>query len=410
MESFTKQNLRNIQARFREKTGVDLGQSPVRPWGRTLAAAVVAVCCLVVSAFGVSRFSPLAGDDLALGAVYRGNGVVEVQVENRSDKVLEFQPRLRLMRWSTGEEVLPLSGEVTFSRTRFDPWAKGIIEVDLSGAYSVEALEEPLTDDHYYLVLTNDNFVFGQDWVCPVEFAEPILTPPKPVDPIPPSQAEPRLTAEILEELKPYFEGYTADPFRRREEAEEYLALCQKLLDREEGNLVPPVYPKELTVGEPEEPVIFDPGIPADQQLSLTGLHFTTMDGYGKMIGGAKGEGALELSALLPQRKGETGGAPVPLFYLFTYEKDGVQGPEVLAFVRGRLLTFAQLEPYKVYEDEQYLCYEVSELFYSGLRGHVESMVSQRSDIYFDEPVWERVQSIHSYYKENLGDLILRRS
>ena len=63
-------------------------------------------------------------------------------------------------------------------------------------------------------------------------------------------------------------------------------------------------------------------------------------------------------------------------------------------------MTFEQLERYKVYEDDQYACYEVTDLFYTDLRQHVESMIRQRSDIYFDEQVWERVENIYTYYKD----------
>ena len=64
------------------------------------------------------------------------------------------------------------------------------------------------------------------------------------------------------------------------------------------------------------------------------------------------------------------------------------------------------MEKYKIYEDEQYVCYDVSDLFYSDLRQYVESMVSQRSDVYFDEQVWERVQNIYTYYRDNMGPLL----
>ena len=45
-------------------------------------------------------------------------------------------------------------------------------------------------------------------------------------------------------------------------------------------------------------------------------------------------------------------------------------------------------------------------MFYSDLRQYVESMVSQRSDVYFDEQVWERVQNIYTYYRDNMGTLL----
>ena len=33
-------------------------------------------------------------------------------------------------------------------------------------------------------------------------------------------------------------------------------------------------------------------------------------------------------------------------------------------------------------------------------------MVSQRSDVYFDEQVLERVQNIYNYYRDNMGSLL----
>ena len=63
------------------------------------------------------------------------------------------------------------------------------------------------------------------------------------------------------------------------------------------------------------------------------------------------------------------------------------------------------MDAYKVYEDAQYACYEVTDLFYTDLRQYVESMVGQRSDMYFDEQIWSRVQNIYNYYtdKEELS-------
>ena len=171
--------------------------------------------------------------------------------------------------------------------------------------------------------------------------------------------------------------------------------------------IIPSVSPMELTVIESEQTPVFDTSVPMDMQLQLTGLHRRTTDGYDKKIGSSDMEQALVLSAYIPQHKGEIdGGADVPLIYVFTYEKSEITTPQDYAFIRGRFMTFEQMEQYKIYEDEQYICYDVSHLFYSELRPYVDSMVSQRSDVYFDEQVWERVQNIYSYYKENLGTLL----
>ncbi len=64
------------------------------------------------------------------------------------------------------------------------------------------------------------------------------------------------------------------------------------------------------------------------------------------------------------------------------------------------------MEQYRIYGDTRYVCYDVTDLFYSDLRSHVESMVSQRTDVYFDEQIWTRIQNIDAYYRENMGKLL----
>ena len=230
------------------------------------------------------------------------------------------------------------------------------------------------------------------------------------VVPIAPETADPGLVAEITEELRPYFETYTLDPAERNRLAAEYIMLCQELLGQVEGTIIPPVSPMELTLKEPEEKVMFDTSVPSDMQLQLTGLHRRITDGYDKIIGASDMEEAMVLSAYIPQKKGDVdGGVDIPLLYIFIYETESIQkaqGSQGYVFIRGRLMTLEQMESFKIYEDGQYTCYEVSPLFYTDLRQYVESMVSQRSDVYFDEQVWERVQNIYDYYRENLGKLL----
>lgn len=179
------------------------------------------------------------------------------------------------------------------------------------------------------------------------------------------------------------------DVIERNRLTNEYLELCRKLLEQSDITIVPSVSPDELTLVGNDESVLFDPAVPTDMQLQLTGLHRRSTDGYDKIIGSSAEERAMVLSAYIPQHKGEIdGGADIPLIYVFTYEKNEIKTMQDYAFIRGRLMTFEQMEQYKIYEDEQYICYEVSDLFYSNLRQYVESMVSQRSDVYFDELAW----------------------
>lgn len=97
----------------------------------------------------------------------------------------------------------------------------------------------------------------------------------------------------------------------------------------------------------------FDETVPADKQHWLTGEHHKPIDGYNLPIGSTLDEKALVLSAYVPQHRGEfDGGVDVPLVYIMTYEVDSIQSSEDYAFIRGQLLTFAEMEQYKVYEDE----------------------------------------------------------
>lgn len=409
MDSLNRTNLQNIINIFEKKTGVDLGKKKrFHPFKMTLVT-VALIICFGSTAFAVSLFSSLSGDDLEISAVYEGNGVVSVRVENKSDKELHFQPVLKLMQWTTGEEIEPLTGkDVSFNNTSIPAHSSGTMLIDLSEAYDITLLETPLADnDWYFFILTNNHFAFGQDWMCSVDFAEYDIIPTEYPTPIMPVEADASLVAEIPEELRPYFESYTTDPSERNALSEEYLALCQKLLDQMDGMVVPAVSPMDLTVIDSGQTPIFDTSVPMDMQLQLTGLHRRTTDGYDKKIGSFDTEQALVLSAYIPQRKGDIdGGVDVPLIYVFTYEKSQITIPKNYAFIRGRLMTFEQMEQYKIYEDEWYVCYDASHLFYSDLRSYVESMVSQRTDAYFDEQIWERVQNIYSYYKKNLGTLL----
>lgn len=402
MDSFNRTNLQNIKNIFEEKTGVDLdaGQRHHHPIKAAMLVAAVLVCSLTMTAFAASLFSSLSGDDLRLSATYDGNGIVSIQVENKSDKDLSFQRQLKLMRWSTSEEIAPLSDEIAFSGTEFEAHTSGVMTVDLSEAYNMDFLEQPLTDDHYYFVLTNNNFVFGQDWMCSVAFAEPIKTVVEEPIPITPVEADKELVAQIMEELQPYFENYHADIAERRTHADSYRQKCQELLAAFDRDVISSTE-SPLVIDGLNPGVVFDKTAPLETQHWLTGLHRHTLDGYGIPVGSADGESALVLSAYIPQHKGEVdGGAEVPLLYFFTYNVDDIQSPEDCAFIHGQIMTFEQLEQHKVYEDDQYVCYEVTDLFYTNLRQHVESIISQRSDVYFDEQVWERVENIYTYYKD----------
>ena len=410
MDSFTKTNLQNIKHRFEQETGVELSARSRRRPVRTAAVLVAAVICLAATAAASSGlFSSLSGDDLAFSTTYEGNGIVSIRVENRSDKVLHFQEQLKLQRWSAEEPLSPI-GPVRFENTEIAPHSEEIMTVNLTGAYDLELLEQPLTDDHYYFTLTNNNFVFGQDWICSVDFAETIYTPteypePAPVDPAALETAE--------ESLRFYFESDTIDPADRRAMAEQYAAAYTDLFDTLGVTVVPSVSPRLPgnrvdtsmpfpTVRPFDNSKIFDESVPADEQHLLVSHYWTATDTHGKLLAG-QGEYAYEVGAYFSDQW-------LPLLYIFAYEKDTVDDSNY-AFLYGQLHTFSDLEQYKVYEDDQYICYEVSTLIYSDLHSYAEAYAAEQG-IELTGQDWLRIQNIYDYYtdKETLAEQFYYRT
>ncbi|MCM1193748.1 MAG: M23 family metallopeptidase [Butyrivibrio sp.] len=142
---------------------------------------VAAACALLLVApaatvLAVDYFSSLKGDELAFGRVeYRGDGIVAIQVQNYSDKVLEFQEDVKLGIFYANEEISQTEGgSVRMEGNVIAPHSSSELIVDLSGAYDMAIADRPLTDDWYYLELTNNHFVFGQDWQCAIDFRNTI--------------------------------------------------------------------------------------------------------------------------------------------------------------------------------------------------------------------------------------------
>ena len=260
-----------------------------------------------------------------------------------------------------------------------------------------------MTDDYYYFVLTNNNFVFGQDWICSVMFAETFVTP---TVPLPAVQADDKVVQKIIERLQAYFNTITFDIEERSTMDAEYINACSELFAQFDDNIINAVSPL-LLVDTLSPKVVFDKSVTLDEQYLLVGLNWHSHDANFKLLASNKMENALVISAALPLQKYRDTAIYLPLFYVFTYEKHGKPAIDTdsFMFIYGHLLSFSEVEAYKVYEDDQYVCYEMSDFIYSDLIEYAYSFVSQNADIRFDEQVQERVKNIYDYYKENMGNL-----
>lgn len=174
MKKYSRENLRAIQTIVQEKTGAVIlpGGKPAEHKIRQMALLAGSLLCLVsLSAFAYAKFSDLNGDMAGFVAAYQGDGRFKIVIINDSDKELELQDKVKVMQWSTSEEVEGDSGKIRMSGLTIAPHSQGVVSIDISEGYDVEAMEENLQEkDWYYFVLTNNNFVFGQDWMCSFDF------------------------------------------------------------------------------------------------------------------------------------------------------------------------------------------------------------------------------------------------
>lgn len=411
MRPMTKRNLRNIRCRFAEQTGVDLdrwqrrrGASLGKLW--ILAAAVVA--CLAFAGFAIPLFSSLDGDELALLGTYEGDGIVSVRVENRSGKVLKFQKQTKLMRWVTAEELPRLKGAPVFKNTEFAPYSEGKMTIDLSAAYDIGALEES-RGEWFYLVLTNNDYLFGQDWMCSVDFGSGEYEPEQ--ETVPSVAAEEQVLNRIEEELRFYFlESYTGELMAFNGPNFLYQQKVEELLARFDGTVVPALSPvamvggpsvfldPEPVMGKPPEGIVFDDAVPEDQQYLLTASDWTYTDACGRMVASAD-EKAWVQTVSIPQYAGEVdGGAGLPLIFLFVYDADMAQ-PENYAFIYGQLYSFEELRSCQVIRDEHYAVYNATNLIYGDVDDMLDQFLASRPDLYCDDQIRKRVHALYDFYQ-----------
>ena len=416
MDKMQKHNLYNIKRTFERKTGTRLISSYSAPVRReaprrsvlrpAVLGALISALCLTLAAFTWPLFSPLDGDALVLSATYEGNGLVSIQVENRSHKELEFQPQTKLFHWISGEEVPQLTSNIVFEGNRISPKSTETMTIDLSGAYNMEDLEQSMENDWYYLLLTNNNFVFGQEWKCSVffgeepgeiEIADNVFHP---LDPV--------ILDQVEKELRFYFEDDYLGVFAGNPMNYEYLQKTEEYLLRSGKTIVQAVDP-DLMVEPLPDGIIFDDTVPPEKQYALAGLTFSLHDAFGKFVGSGEYEYFQIIDVYLPAYEGSDDQAwALPLVYLATYEKSAIQTGEECAFIHGQIISFHDLTQYLVYEDEYYVCYNVTDFFYTDLRDYVENVVAMNEAgnykyHYFDEQVYTRILNVYNYYKDNLS-------
>ena len=403
MNRMQKHNLYNIKRNFEKKTGTRLifagskeeaafaeAAAPRKRLPRVALIAAIITAFFTLTAFAVSIFSTLAGDDLTMTASYSGSGIVWVEITNQSHKNLKLEPKMNLYYYSTQKLVASTGEEPYIENLSIPANSTERVRLDLRRTYDIEALENT-KNDFYYLQMTNDSFLPGQKWSCQVSFVvSDYVTPWYQLS------DESHLDG-VIPSLQPYFKNFTPDVFARWTGVFDYVELVNAELQKVEGNIV-------RACGTP---------IYFDHQDWLVTSSWSTFDGYNKLLGIDDSEyyTAVSVPIPCPMDDGRDGGGwSLPLLYLYEYAKADIQGPQDYAFIHGNLLTFAEMEPYKVYDDGEYVVYEMHHLIYTDLKTYVTDMMLQRDDMYINGAIWERIERVYEHWsnKENLTGYLYR--
>ena len=399
-----------IQDSFLLEAYTEANQKKPKKWLAPLLVAAILALGLVACA--PMLFNSISGDDLSLKADYVGNGIVEITVENRSAKVLNFQPKLKLERWSDGEEI-PAKGKVTFRNTQIAPKSSGVMTVDLSKAYDLNELETPILNDWYYFLLTNNNFLFGQDWMCSVSFWEQdhMAAPVYPVQPSP-AEADPELARSVDPDLQVFFEeSILTDKEKRAEVTMAYYERCAELIRTSGKTVIRPVSPAPtfLTADFPAGTVL-DRNLPEELQYQLIGLKVASTDSYAFPVGASWADTAYIFSIIVPQKAAdlsEATGDEIQVTYVMAYDSDQAAQPDAYTLIHGQLVPLSELLPEMVYQDKQYTAFNVTEYFFTDLDTHIGAFRQHRTDLFFNEDVLERIHNGYAYLQEAVKEMYL---
>ncbi len=425
MKPMNCKNMQNIRAQFRERTGVD---PKLCIWSRTrrIITAVLVVCVILLVAAGPNRIAVLAEEiqqlfhpepdtKFGIGAAYEGNGMVTLKIENYTDEDMVLQTtQLQLRRWSTAAPVETISDIPLIADAQIIPGhTAGTIVLDLRGIYDVDMLEEPLKDDHYYLVF--EEFPFSdsdtsEGWE-PIPYNTPHFVVRFATETSNRKEPEPNtLSAELLDRMEPELKEsirkiVEEQIWWQESSAErEYKDLCRELKASRDGIYVSPEVPENWKLSTEKLEVIFNDQLALEEQSWQVYFRHSSYDHRTAMPYTTTTEEQIyALYTGLPEREANKGTVAanheLPLAYFGIYSSEAAANPDAFTLLFGQLVTFQELESRQVYNDGVYVCYQITDLVYTDLEDYVRQFADQQSLIWIDEEVMQRIRETYDYFK-----------
>lgn len=113
------------------------------------------------------------------------------------------------------------------------------------------------------------------------------------------------------------------------------------------------------------------------------------------------------LSVQVPLQDYTDGARELPLFYVMVYDREETQKDDGCAFIHGQIVSFADLEARKVFADEKYVAYDVSDYVYGDWESYLQAFFRQNPDVVQNAQTLERIQNFYTYYQDHLQESVL---
>ena len=84
------------------------------------------------------------------------------------------------------------------------------------------------------------------------------------------------------------------------------------------------------------------------------------------------------------------------------YDAPQCQIPDAYTLIHGQLIPVSELSSHIVYEDSQYIAYNVTDYFFTDIETHIAAFRTWRTDLFDNEDVQCRIENVY-HYLQNSG-------
>lgn len=396
---------------LKEKTVTEMKKLAVRHSIKPVAA----VCLCAVSAAGIGTVMAYGSrlydpDDLNFSAEYMGNGIVEIEIYNGTDKTVYFQDSYRL--GSFDNIAIPkLSDKRDYNSKRVKSEQRETVRIDLKKSYDISGVEQD--DSLYYILLTDDNFVHEHDWQCSFRFTQP--------EPIPNEETKselyeaPAVQPEYYESAETKFSFYFEGDPDSEDILSDYYEAVQKEISAmgdsyvsarsmtmfPEYSLFVTEYERSMLNNGEDNSYLFVSGRGAELDHThrcILGERFYDISDGEKMYN--RKDGCFQIYVEYSDKNGDTIQLPVYTGVSFAAEE---VSPEKYCFIHGRFYSFSELEDMKIFEDDRYVIYGINRLLFDDTEAYLRENLQNCAADEFENTL-QKAMRICGYFEENISD------